>query len=117
MVKVEQLETALRRESERLRLLTSQSNGMTEEKTRILNRLRELSVTVLKSKTKALSKTRNQSESKIVADEYKIFQDNIRELLEYSTNLFQMDVADEPSPKNQASVKAFRSVERVSLKE
>ena len=69
-------------------------------------------MTVLKSKTKALSKTRNQSESKLVVDEDKIFQENIRELLDYTTNLFQLDSGEISPSQSQNSLvaKPMRSV-------
>lgn len=58
---------------------------------------------ILKCKSKALSKTRTQAESKLVVDEYKFLQDKINEILDYSAVLLQLDREDNALSHSQSS--------------
>lgn len=75
----------------------SDVNQSTGEKIRIMNKVRELNVLVLKSKTKALARTKTQADAKPIVEDFKFIQDKITELLDCSEAMFQLELLPDES--------------------
>lgn len=59
---------------------------------KIINKIREFALLLLRCKTKNLERGANVYEVGIIIDEYKLLQRKINELVEYSFAVFEADV-------------------------